>query len=329
MTDSLGRRLAATISAEEWLAVEDETGSGTRFTAVDSLLAAVTAASFAGRPPVQVSTTGRVQELTLLHLPASAQTTPPERFNLAAQQASGAWWLPESAPIKPGSVNLPAYYTIEPRWAMNSAATDAAKVGFGGSPDALASWALLIPFASALCAPLTLRGPEAGALEPAARDAAWAAADGTYAALGLTSDGVRSAMTRMRPGNGWSRLPTTEQTATKVALVDALRDIVGPQTVRRWRAEVLRPLVNRYYAKAKKDAPTARAVLTKALQPATAAYFGGSWLALLDYLGEAVAAGEEITTALPEPRLYVQASARPSLSGWHETPRRSGLACRA
>jgi hypothetical protein len=310
VTDSLGRRLAATTDAEEWLAVEDETGAGKRFAALDELLVAVTAAAFAGKPPVQVTTAGSTRELTLRHVPASARAALNEGFDLATQRAAGAWWLPESAPIKPGTVNLPAYYATEPRWAMNTAATDAARVAFGSSPDALASWALLIPFANVLYAPLILRGPDAGALEPAARDAAWAAVDASYTALGLTSENVRSALTRMRPGNGWSRLPTAEQTATKVALLDALRDVVGPQTVRRWRAEVLRPLVRRYYAKANKDAPTARAVLTKALQPATAAYFGGDWLALLGYLGEAVAAGEEITTALPEPRLYVQASAK-------------------
>ncbi|MBC9002937.1 hypothetical protein, partial [Micromonospora aurantiaca (nom. illeg.)] len=310
MTDSLGRRLAATTDAEEWLAVEDEAGAGKRFAAVDGLLAAVTSAAFAGKPPVRVTAAGATRALTLRHVPASARAALKEGFDLATQQAAGAWWLPESAPIKPGTVNLPAYYAIEPQWAMNTAATDAVRVEFGGSPDALASWALLIPFANALYAPLILRGPDAGALEPAARDASWAAVDALYTALGLASENVRSTLTRMRPGNGWSQLPTAEQIATKVALLDALRQVVGRQTVRRWRAEVLRPLVRRYYAKANKDAPTARVVLTKALQPATAAYFGGNWLALLDYLGEAVAASEEITTALPEPRLYVQASAK-------------------
>ncbi|RGC65511.1 hypothetical protein C5N14_28315 [Micromonospora sp. MW-13] len=310
MTDSLGRRLAATNNAEEWLAVEDEAGAGKRFAAVDDLLAAVTSVAFAGKPPVWVTAAEATRALTLRHVPPSTRAALKQRFDLATQQAAGAWWLPESAPIKPGTVNLPAYYAIEPRWAMNTAATDAVRVEFDGSPDALASWALLIPFANALYAPLILRGPDAGALEPAARDAAWAAVDALYTALGLASENVRSALTRMRPGNGWSQLPTAEQTATKVALLDALRQVVGRQTVRRWRAEVLRPLVRRYYAKANKDAPTARAVLTKALQPATAAYFGGNWLALLDYLGEAVAAGEEISTALPEPRLYVQASAK-------------------
>ncbi|MGC4901172.1 DUF2510 domain-containing protein [Micromonospora echinospora] len=310
MTDSLGRRLAATNNAEEWLAVEDEAGAGKGFAAVDELLAVVTSVAFAGKPPVRVTAAEATRALTLRHVPASTRAALKQRFDLATQQASGAWWLPESAPIKPGTVNLPAYYAIEPRWAMNTAATDAVRVEFDRSPDALASWALLIPFANALYAPLILRGPDAGALEPAARDAAWAAVDALYSALGLASENARSALTRMRPGNGWSQLPSAEQTATKVALLEALCQVVGRQTVRRWRAEVLRPLVRRYYAKANKNAPTARAVLTKALQPATAAYFGGNWLALLDYLGEAVAAGEEISTALPEPRLYVQASAK-------------------
>jgi hypothetical protein len=310
VTDSLGRRLAATTDASQWLAVEDETGAGARFAAVDKLLAYTVAAAFAGQPPVLVSAAGSTTTLAIRHAPAVARATLNEQYDLATQQANGAWWLPESVSLKPGMVNLPAYYATSARWAMSTAATDAARVAFLGAPDALATWALLIPFADTLYAPLRLRGPDAGTLEPAARDTAWSAVDASYTALGLTSDTVRAALTRMRPGNGWSRLRTAEQKATKVALLDALRHAVNTETVRYWRTLALRPLVSRYYAKAKKDAPTARAVLTKALQPAMAAYFTGSWLALLDYLGEAAAPSEEIATALPEPRLYVQASAK-------------------
>ncbi len=128
-------------------------------------------------------------------------------------------------------------------------------------------------------------------------------------ALGLTGDAVAAALTMMRPGHGWSQRTTGEQTAARVALVDALHGAVGPDTVRRWRAVAMRPLLAKYYAKAKKEAPSSRAVLTKALQPTLAAFFAGDWLALLDYLGEQPAAGEEITTALPEPQLYVQSPA--------------------
>lgn len=59
----------------------------------------------------------------------------------------------------------------------------------------------------------------------------------------------------MRPGSGWTRLSTAEQIAAKVELIDALRDAVDLTTVRRWRAEVLRPVVDRCYAKANKGRP--------------------------------------------------------------------------
>ena len=307
---NLGRRLVATTTAEQWLAAEAEAGAGARFAAVDKLLAVACTAALAGKAPVQVTGPSERRELVAKHLPAAARTTLAEVFDLDAQRATGAWWLPEVATVHPGTVNLPAYYLTDPRWAMNVAATLSGRVTVVGSPVALASWALLTPFADAVYAPLQLRGPRAGALEPDARDTAWGAVDTTYAALGLTGDAIAAAVARMRPGNGWTRLATAEQTAGKAALVDALRDAVDVDTVRRWRAEVLRPLVARYYAKAKKNAPTAKAVLTKALQPAVAGYFGGSWLALLDYLDEAPAAGDEITTALPEARLYVQGSAK-------------------
>ena len=311
MTDihaNLGRRLAATATAQEWLGAEDDSDAGARFAVVDGLLAAACATAFAGKAPLQVTGPAERVEVTAQHLPAAAHANLTELFDLDAQRATGAWWLPEVATVAPGRINLPAYYATNPRWAMNTASTLSGRVRVIGSPAALACWALLTPFGEAVYAPLILRGPQAGGLEPDARDAAWAAVDTLYAALGLTGDTVAATLTRMRPGNGWTRLTTDEQIAAKVALIHALRAAVDVTTVRRWRAEVLRPLVTRYYAKAKKDTPTAKAVLIKALQPAVAAYFGGSWLALLDYLGEAPAPGEQIVPALPEPRLYVQGS---------------------
>ena len=310
MTDSFGSLLAATSSASDWLRDETDTGRGARFAAIDELVAAVAAVSFAGNAPVQLTAAGSPAPVTLRHIPASVRATVTEVFDLDAQQAKGAWWLPESAVLKAGLVNLPAYYMAAPQWAMNTAATDAGRVGFTGCPDALACWALLIPFADTLLAPLSLRGPDTGAHTPDQRDAEWAAVDTAYAQLGLANDAVLAAVATMRPGHGWSRLGRAEQTAAKVALIDALRDAINPSTVRRWRATALRPLLERFYAKAKKGQPVASAVLTKALQPVLAASFGGSWLALLDYLDEQPTTGEEIPTALPEARLYVQASAK-------------------
>ena len=306
MTDSPGRTLTATGSIDEFLAAEAGLGRAEQFARVEDLAAAAMAASFAGSPPVAVTN----ETLALQHLPSSAVATMRELLDLAGQQARGAWWLPESALVKAGPVNLPAYVVVEPRWAANTAALDTARVGLAANRDVLGVWALLVPFAEGLVAPLNLRGPLSGVLESQARDAAWSDARARFSELGLFTWPVRAALATLTPGNGWSRLTSNQQATAKQALVHALAGAVDAATVARWRVTQLRPLIDRYYTKAKKDQPAARAVLTKALQPSLAAFFGGDWLVFLDYLGEQPARDEQIVTALPEPRLYVQASAK-------------------
>jgi hypothetical protein len=53
-----------------------------------------------------------------------------------------------------------------------------------------------------------------------------------------------------------------------------------------------------------------RAVITKPLQRQFAAFFGGDWLSFLGYLEEGPSPNEQISTVLPEARLYVGASSR-------------------
>lgn len=306
VTDSVGRTLASTACVEEFLSVEARLGLADRFVRVEDLAAAVLAASFAGHRPVAVTK----DTLALEQLPPSAVDTMRELLDLAGQQARGAWWLPETALVKAGPLNLPAYFAAGPRWAASAAALDTARVDLGANRDALACWALLVPLADTLVAPLNLRGPLSGALEPEAREAAWFTVRARYSELGLLTEPVQAALTVLVPGNGWSRLTSAQQTGAKQALVHALAGAVTGATVARWRVTQLRPLLDRYYTKAKRGQPTARAVLTKALQPAFAAFFAGDWLSFLDYLNEQPARDEQIVTTLPEPRLYVQASAK-------------------
>ncbi|WP_370136621.1 stress protein [Streptacidiphilus sp. EB103A] len=305
-TDRAGRTLASTASVQEFLSVEAGLGLTDRFAPVEDLATTVLAASFAGSPPVTVTR----ETLALQQLPPSAMETMRELLDLAGQQARGAWWLPESALVKAGPVNLPAYFSTGPRWASSAAALDSARVDLAANRDVLACWALLVPLADTLVAPLNLRGPQSGALAPEARDAAWSTVRARYSELGLLTEPVQAALAVLVPGNGWSRLTSTQQIIAKQALVHALAGAVNGITVARWRVTQLRPLLDRYYTKATRGQPTARAVLTKALQPALAAFFAGDWLAFLDYLGEQPARDEQIVTTLPEPRLYVQASAK-------------------
>jgi hypothetical protein len=70
-------------------------------------------------------------------------------------------------------------------------------------------------------------------------------------------------------------------------------------------------LVELYYAKAKEGRARRRGVMSdKDMQRTLSAYFGGDWLALLDYLGEQPHDDEEVTRALPQPRLMVTSTER-------------------
>lgn len=304
-----GRAFAGTASAADLLATEAATGRADRFRPIEKLAATVMRASLSGRPPV-VLADDQDRPVYIDDLDGDDRSALTEHFDLARQQARGAWWLPESSMVDANWINLPAFYLVNPRWAINAATSAARRMNFAGSPDALACWALLAPFAEALVAPLALRGPKSGALAPADRDAAWAAVDVAYTALGFTSSPVEAALMTMRPGSGWSRLRVNEQVAARQNLVVALSSAVDSMTVARWRATLIRPLLDRYYTKAKKAQPEAKAVLTKPLQRTVAAFFAGDWLAFLDYIGEQPASGERIVAVLPEPRLYIEASAK-------------------
>jgi hypothetical protein len=117
----------------------------------------------------------------------------------------------------------------------------------------------------------------------------------------------------LRPGGGWSKRNGAEQRAAKAALADTLRreaERLGPALLgERYRTHRLLPLVSRYYVKAKKDGRVLRrSALTRGLEDTLSGFFGGDWLAFLDYLGEEPHPDEHIDTAVPEARLYLSPS---------------------
>jgi hypothetical protein len=114
----------------------------------------------------------------------------------------------------------------------------------------------------------------------------------------------------MRFGSGWSKLRTAEQLAAKRTLLASLRTSAPSDVGARYRVWITQELLAKYYAKVSRGAPTMRKVLTKSLQRSLAGFFGGDWLAFLAYIGEAPSPDEQISTALPEPRLYVEAASR-------------------
>ncbi len=112
----------------------------------------------------------------------------------------------------------------------------------------------------------------------------------------------------LRPGAGWSRLRAEEQQAHLRALAADMAAQATPALGARFRAARLRPLLARYAAKARADGMALRArVVTRRFEPTLAGYFGGDWLAFLEYLGARPHPDEQTATALPEARLYLGA----------------------
>ncbi|HEX8407798.1 MAG TPA: stress protein [Thermoanaerobaculia bacterium] len=230
-----------------------------------------------------------------------------QTFDLAAQQARGAWFLPEEANLNVGWANMPHHFARFDRFATNIAHDEAGKVRFQSSPAALFFWAVLDPLFDLLYRPFDLRGASPPARDRDAQREAWAELDRAYAMLGLQAS---DALAAMRFGSGWSKLRTAEQLVAKRALLDALRSTASAEIGARYRLWVTKELVGKYYAKASRGAPAMRKVVTKPQQRTLSGIFGGDWLSFLAYLGEAPSPDEQISTALPEPRLYVGAVAK-------------------
>ena len=104
-----------------------------------------------------------------------------------------------------------------------------------------------------------------------------------------------------------------EQLAAKTTLAEAVsreaQRMGASLLAARYRAFQLQPLLKRYYTKADKEGRALRKrALTKKLELTLSAFFGGDWLAFLNYIGEEPHPEEYVATALPETRLYLSPS---------------------
>lgn len=303
--DGFGRRLLQ-VSPTEGLAFEAAAGKDVRFQSMDDALGWVLSAAFAGRPLVEVSRDDDRWSV-VLHLPAAERTHLSQWFDVAEQERHGAWYLPKQVSLKAGLVNLPALFAKHPRFATGLALDDRARVETATSPAAIYLWAVLQPLFEQLMRPILLRGPELGLKTREEQIAAWTAVDDLCRSLDLHVDTELGAM---RFGSGWSRRSTSEQLSLKQAYLAAIGAQMSREVGRRWRQVAIQSLATKYYAKAAKRPPTQRQVLTAPLQRVIAGWFLGDWLGFLDYLGEQPAPDEQITTALPEPPLYVNVQER-------------------
>lgn len=305
---SFGRRLDAATTTDAIRELERSEGRSERFARLDALLGDVLVRSMRGEQLVALKQVKDQDSVTLTELQSAQRRLVNQTYALEAQQGCGAWFIPESASLRIGWIDLPFAMQRHGQFASGLACEQRAKLDLAHNTDALALWALLEPLADALYLPFALRGPQAGTKSREDAAKLWAECGALFDAIGVQVEGELAAL---RPGGDWSRLQAAEQHAAKQRLMEALARQLTPETAARYRAFRVSALVSQYYRKAKADGRAKRTqVLTKALERSLSAFFGGDWLAFLDYLGEEPHQEEQVVTQLPQTRLYVGTSSR-------------------
>ncbi|MEU8088659.1 hypothetical protein AB0B57_34230 [Micromonospora sp. NPDC049101] len=310
MANSGFAQAIASAPPEQFLRLERDTGRAERFADADHFLANLVKAALAGSKIAEIKPRSPSDKnndtITLTPLGSAERDYVTTTFALSAQQARGAWFLPEQGSLKVGSMNLPAYIRNDPWYAITRSLDEVARTQFASSADAVATWSLLLPLFERLMAPVHKRAAgSTGTSEE--QTATWAAITESYESLGLNTGAALSVFAYR---GGWSRLDRAGQARARAGLLDALANNDLRQLAERYRAERVQTLVAATVKRAKIGTPLARKVLTRALQPVLCAYFAGDWLEFLDYLDMPPNPNEEIVTALPTPKLYVSGATK-------------------
>lgn len=308
MSDAtFGRRALGTKSASELVDLEVQEGRADRFAEIDVVVSGLMVRAMRGERVVQLARTDRGDTLRLVNVPQSLQDPLHHAFRLEAQQSRGAWFLPETVPIKARGILFPALFREAARYAHTLARDEKGKLSLGGNPDAMVTWSVLEPFGELLLEPIFLRVDESGFLTREEFSERWDEALRGYADLGLD---LPSELAPYAWGGGWARFAPEQQLVAKRALLEGLALRLDAGSVRRYRARVTKALVAQYYAKAKNGRAKRKQVVTKEHTRALAAFFEGDWLAFVRYLGEEPHDEERIATALPEAKVIVGGKAK-------------------
>jgi hypothetical protein len=307
--ESFGRKAARAESLSDLLDLEVSEHRSERFIALDSLIGGLLSSILRGErllAPVQRKKGESIIEI--FGLTSDQREYVEETFHLERLRARGAWFAPESANLKLGMLTLPVCFKEYGRFGSGIAREDNGNFSFKDSPDLVLLWAVLEPLLTTLFLPFEIRGYQAGAKSQEDQLKSWSEVESILSALGFS---VAEELSVMRYGGGWHRLRAFAQFEAKQRLLRALADQVNREMAVRYRAYRVRGLVDQYYKKAKSAGTAKRKqVVTKQLERTVVGYFGGDWLAVLDYLGEQPHPEEEIVTALPQTRLHVGGSSR-------------------
>jgi hypothetical protein len=302
---SLGSAAAALEGPEELLNLEREAAVASF--SVDTHLSGLVTRALRGSRVVEVTSSRDGDKVSLRDLEAEAKNWVADSFWATNQQKRGAWYIPKEASLEAGLVNLAWHYEVHPRFAVGAALDERARVSLSTSPEGLLVWAVLEPLFQDVYMPLMLRAEQKTTKTREDLLDDWTSAYQIASDLGYE---INDLLNRMRFGSGWSRLKADQQLAIKTELMEALGSQAGSTVLLRYRCSRILRLIKAYYIKAKDGRALRRRVLTRDLHRTLTGFFGGDWLAFLDYIGEQPHPDEEIITALPEARLFVGGSAR-------------------
>jgi hypothetical protein len=292
----------ATASASERYDLHCVLGDRTRFSGYDRVLSSLFARLLRGQATVALTrswqrsrpstVTFELSELDREHLAGVLMPS--------AQQARGAWYLPETDEIHFGIIEFAHWNAAEPRYAISASESRSAKVQLD-SPDSLVAWAALEPVMEMLYLPLKLRsGRWLGERQPEAMAKDWALVDKVYTFLSIDP----APLAVFKDGRRWAKLTIEEVLLARQRLVAAwgrAPDDVGTRAI----VLLTNWLIERYYAKAKHGMAERTKVIDKKLEKVLSATFGGDWLAFVRYLGEEIHPSEKISTAVESTSLVV------------------------
>lgn len=301
-TASFGQMAVETPSPSALISLEQESGKDGRFADLDDLAGYIIDHALTGERVAAVERDRGGDEVSLQGLGAAQQSVLNDRFAVAAQRERGAWFVPEKAALKVGLLGFPATFAAYPRWASGIVWEERAQADLTTSAAAVLVWSVLEPLFEQLYLPFELRGRLVGTKSRDDQLASWAAIDELLAALRID---VADELAVMRYGGGWARLRGADQLTAKQRLIAALAAQSTPELALLYRAHRLRPLIARYYEKAKGGKARRKQVLTRSFERTLSGFFGGDWLSFLHYLGEEPHPAEEIVTAIPQTKLFV------------------------
>ena len=301
MSDRPGHRLRATPNVDVFLQEEERLGLAIRFHQIDAILDDAVATALDGQRILDIAVRRNGPSIVKLEMLSREQRTWLNAgFSKSAHERTGSWYLPDVIKVNVGAFALVEALLAQPRFAASLIAGESVK-GDAQSGEAVFIWAALEPLFETLAIPLNLRSRKAGAMKSAELTRAWSTFNALAESLGLDDDAVHV----FRSNPAWTKASPGDHAERRARLGEALRGHAMRSLGRRYRAYLLHTLIERYYAKAKKERPTRAQVITRAYERTLTALFAGDWLALLDYLGEQPADGDEMITALADPKPLV------------------------